>query len=917
MASVEVAKHQTWKVIEKDTSQEKDIRRAFAREVCEVLPEFMDPIGEETIHEEVSRKHVERTIEQVSQGILFACDKGWLKKYGDDNSGWTYETTTRLQLMTACKEADVSLVEEYCRDLDFSLEMPDRPEGYLSCPVVEAIDSEREWMRKNAVVDMLIKRNAKLPFSQDVGDNLFLNQEAAYAEKTKVVTYYLQEKDFDCVMLSARSKMGKLPSDVAKEYGNKVMVDFFNLVEKGVSRIFAGEVCQVLADSDNRMKFEDIFEGVRVNSAERTVEAVHQGVALGIEKGWLFGIEYEGLAKQYSLTPRMSCLLECKYGRIDEIRECQVKNMEINFSLEIPYRPDGYLSCPLIEALDSECKERLSIISVLEMMNATMPEPVDGCFLHQEAMYAKKTNVANYYLKNIDVYGKNLSAKNSRGETPYEVAMASGNDVMIQFFELRNKINAKVEQNAREVTLNILEDMQPRSLAELKSMHEGKQGIERALQYACRNSWLRLETKTEGLQRRTTGRYEITPGLKFMQACRYGDVGILSESAEGNNRFWDVRMNMPDDPSDYISSALQEALESTCEKRDEIIRILEEGGACFYWVDSNDEKFRFLSGEIKNKHARVLQYYLSKYESSENVLDLKDETEKSIGGYLDEAGCDKLRAMFDLHRNAMLSKRDCKNFEQVIVGKSVVPCRQNAKVIAVLDSGSSSNDELDESCHVDEREKHCLVSKKIDPMVWIDLLLKRDDVAFNQFLREQGYDSLRDDFGNTPMHFMCKPEYYLGYVRRCASSRIDCAHVFHMASEKVESALGICLEHGGSLHAKNDSGDTPLHLAVKTAFLPTIKLLVLWDKGGANLFAKNDEGMTPLMLAIRAENNVVVFELLQLGSCPDDILEMGLPSLEYFADAVAKFDQDSLVGSDFLERLSDKIIQIRSKQKLD
>ena len=69
MASVAVAKHQTWKVIEKDTSQEKDIRRAFAREVCEVLPEFMDPIDEETIHEEVSRKHVERTIEQVSQGI--------------------------------------------------------------------------------------------------------------------------------------------------------------------------------------------------------------------------------------------------------------------------------------------------------------------------------------------------------------------------------------------------------------------------------------------------------------------------------------------------------------------------------------------------------------------------------------------------------------------------------------------------------------------------------------------------------------------------------------------------------------------------------------------------------------------------------------------------------------------------------
>ena len=958
MASVELAKHQSLQTIRQGGFQEKGLHRAFAREICEVLPEFMNPIDEEMIHEKVSRKHDERTIEQVRQGVFYACDKGWLQKYGDDDSGWTFETTISLKFMTACKEADVSLVKEYLSDLDFNfkflLEMPDRLEGYQSCPLVEAIDSEREG--RNAVFDMLMERNAELPFSKDSEGNPFLNQEAMYAEKTKVVTYYLQEEDSDCVRLSAQSEMGTQPSDLAKECRNKVMIDFFNLVEEGVSRIFAGEVCQVLADSDNKMKVEDICNKVRVNSPERTIDAVRQGVELGIDKGWLFGVKYDEGVILYSLTPHMSCLLACKYGRLEQVKEYQFKEIEINFSLGIPYRPEGYLSSPLIEALDSKAKERLSIISVLKEMDVTMPKIVDGCFLHQEARCAVKTNVANYYLKNVDVFGKSLSVKNNRGESPYEVAIASGNDVMIQFFELRKKINDKVEQNARQVSLSMLKDMQPRSPDEFKQIHAGMQGVDNALKYACDKCWLRRETKIVRKNRQHTGRYEITPGLQLMHACRNGNVDVLSGRVVGNNRFWDVRMNMPDDLSGGTSSPLQEAIESSCEERSTIIRILEEGGACFYLVDSDDEKVRFLFGEIKNKHARVLQYFLEKYEESEHVLDFKDEAGKSISDCLRETACEKLMEVFESHREAVILKKVCKDAGQVVVEKTVVPCLQQAEVIAISDSGSSSGDESGGSYYLDEpgsyfsnsenvdsdsrpvtgaednipntedavtdasvelisRSTDVIHGQKVEYVEWNDLMLKRDDVAFNQFVTEKSYDSLRDASGNTPMHFLCKSEYYLGYIRRCESSRIDCSRVFNIASEKVERMLEICLHHGGSLHDKNDVGDTPLHLAVKTAFLPTIKLLVLCGKDKSKLFVRNDEGMTPLMLAIRSRNNVVVFELIQQGSNPDDVLGMGLLSLEYFANAVAKFEQDSLVGGDFLQHLNEKIEQIRSKQK--
>ena len=120
-------------------------------------------------------------------------------------------------------------------------------------------------------------------------------------------------------------------------------------------------------------------------------------------------------------------------------------------------------------------------------------------------------------------------------------------------------------------------------------------------------------------------------------------------------------------------------------------------------------------------------------------------------------------------------------------------------------------------------------------------------------LQAGGKPNVQDGDGDTPLHLASKGSYASGFSDHPAAVRV-------------------LLQHGADLHRTNNSGETPLHVAVFTgvgaAHVGVIKALL---DAGARPSAVDGNGLTVLQRFSRhSENNgAIVRLLLQAGADPD------------------------------------------------
>ena len=77
--------------------------------------------------------------------------------------------------------------------------------------------------------------------------------------------------------------------------------------------------------------------------------------------------------------------------------------------------------------------------------------------------------------------------------------------------------------------------------------------------------------------------------------------------------------------------------------------------------------------------------------------------------------------------------------------------------------------------------------------------------------------------------------------------------------------MRLLLDYGADVHARNNSGKTPLHIAASYGFLPVSQMLL---QGNAEVNARDDEGSTPLLRASTGGDADVVRLLLECNADP-------------------------------------------------
>lgn len=103
-----------------------------------------------------------------------------------------------------------------------------------------------------------------------------------------------------------------------------------------------------------------------------------------------------------------------------------------------------------------------------------------------------------------------------------------------------------------------------------------------------------------------------------------------------------------------------------------------------------------------------------------------------------------------------------------------------------------------------------------------------------------------------------------GKVVKQVKISVTCLHTA-VASGDTE-LIQYLLRNGACNLTWNESGETPLHLAVTKQFLEPLKILLEWEKSPAIVNARNSQGQTPLHLAVTGEWPDGVSLLLETGA---------------------------------------------------
>ena len=104
----------------------------------------------------------------------------------------------------------------------------------------------------------------------------------------------------------------------------------------------------------------------------------------------------------------------------------------------------------------------------------------------------------------------------------------------------------------------------------------------------------------------------------------------------------------------------------------------------------------------------------------------------------------------------------------------------------------------------------------------------------------------KNNWGCTPLHIMV----------RCYSSTSN-------TEEEIKKIISELCDMGEDINAKNNKGDTPLHVAAEGNLYTVIRMLV---DHGADINAKNNRGDTPLHVAVEGNRNFAVSHLVKAGA---------------------------------------------------
>lgn len=117
--------------------------------------------------------------------------------------------------------------------------------------------------------------------------------------------------------------------------------------------------------------------------------------------------------------------------------------------------------------------------------------------------------------------------------------------------------------------------------------------------------------------------------------------------------------------------------------------------------------------------------------------------------------------------------------------------------------------------------------------------------SLSQTLLEHGADvSLKDNEGNTPLHL---------FIRSMTPA------VERQDALEIRQFLQICLDHGADIDAQNNQGETPLHLAAEHGLAVALRELLDF---GADVIITTRSGHTPLQLAVQKETSTRCISLL-------------------------------------------------------